>query len=674
MGEDKRRAGPQTTAEAWSGWESDAHVSSRIARVDKASAQQSTLVARQSYDTTTTKSGHGASEREVVDAATILEFLAWGRCKQVDYLSALPTCSEDVAATNIRSSGTSEAMSAWPSPDSYATSSSPLLHLQILLPDREKTFDLVKYHVDCLLWCHCSFHGSTFLHQLERFYSDHDGQVEEAEIQWVALLFAVLAASISCGNRSVVAAWGFRSAEQSTLSQKWFEAARTCLNAGHYMTNLSMVSCQTIATLTMSAHLLGHSDEQAILLACATRIAQSLGLHRLDSTRERSIEVETGRRLWCQLCTQDWFAIAFTECYLISPLHTKSAAPSHCDDDTMQPVEPHEPTISSYCRFLNSIAELMPPLQDDIEASNTLFTKYEKVLAVDKSMRQLAMQTRPSYFGNIRPDNDWPRYITWARRAAAISSSHKIIMIHRKFLSMSYTSLAFAFTRRTCIAASKTILKEFRQALLEDGPVLWIYHAFAVAAAITLSLDILHSDSRDASSAEHEELIIEAITNLRNVTNSKIANRGAVLLESLVKTVQATKAARKPASNEKRPYLHTEYDSPVSKRHKTGDIGKVLQDLQDSSRTTWTGSRWPDPPNNTSMPPLDEVSSSSTIATFTTASQTCPQSVVNPNRSYDAGTFAEVEGIFASLNASFAGTKGDAFGTLLNMSHNYSYA
>ncbi|KAK4561464.1 hypothetical protein LTR86_004782 [Recurvomyces mirabilis] len=670
---DERRAGSQTTTEARSSRVSGAHVSSCIARIYEPSSQRSTLVARQGYDTAA-KSSHGASEREVVDAATILEFLAWGRCKQVDYLSALPSCSEDAAAPSIRSATIADAISAWPSPDGYATSSSPVLHLQILLPDRNKTFELVDYHVHSLLWYHCSFHGSTFLHQLERFYSDHDGQVEEAEIQWVALLFAVLAASISCGNRNVVAAWGFRSAEQSTLSQKWYEAAKACLNAGHYMTNLSIVSCQTIATLTMSAHLLGHSDEQAVLLACATRIAQSLGLHRLDSTRVSSIEVETGRRLWCQLCTQDWFAIAFTECYLISPLHTKSAAPSHCDDETMRSLQPHEPTISSYCRFLNSIAELMPPLQDDIEASNTLFTKYEKVLAVDKRMRQLATQARPSYFGNTRPDNDWPRYITWARRAAAISSSHKIIMIHRKFLSMSYTSSAFAFTRRTCIAASKTILKEFRQALVEDGPTLWIYHAFTVAAAITLSLDILHSDSRDALSAEHEELIMEAITNLRNVTNSKIASRGATLLESLVKTVQATKAARKPASNEKRPYLHTEYDSPVSKRHKTGDIGKVLQDLQDSSRTTWTGSRWPHPPNHTSTPPLDGTNSSSTIATSTTATQTSPQSVDNSNRLDDAEAFAEVEDIFASLNASFAGTKGDAFGTLLNMSHNYNCA
>ncbi|KAJ5133320.1 hypothetical protein N7526_004685 [Penicillium atrosanguineum] len=57
-------------------------------------------------------------------------------------------------------------------------------------------------------------------------------------------------------------------------------------------------------------------------------------------------------------------------------------------------------------------------------------------------------------------------------------------MIHRKFLWSSFTNLAFAFTRKTCIAAAKTIIREQKQVIKEDGPVLWIYHAFSVAASI----------------------------------------------------------------------------------------------------------------------------------------------------------------------------------------------
>ncbi|KAK4901806.1 hypothetical protein LTR27_001578 [Elasticomyces elasticus] len=402
-----------------------------------------------------------ASQREVIDAATILEFIAWGRRKQVTYAT-------DAKANNNANSNDSAGI--WCNPGIIDARRGSLVHLQILLPDPKTVQDLCQYHIDFLLWYHGSFHGSTFMRQLVRFYAEHGGQIDAPaiDLQWVALLFSVLAASISCGSKATVSSWGFGVEEQEMLSVRWLEAVITCLDASNYMASQSVLSCQAISTLTISAHLLGYSDQQAILLAAATRIAQALGLHRLDDSSEKTVEVEAGRRLWSQLCTQDFFSIPFTECYLINPVYSKSSDPLNCNDESLELLPAEVPTVTSYCRFLTSIARLMPQLQDGIEGSKTLFMKYEQVLKFDRTLRSLATEQRPSFLSRTPSE---PDYAPWARRAAAISSSHKIIMIHRKFLSMSFTNTAFTFTRRTCIAASKTILKEFRQATDEDGPV-----------------------------------------------------------------------------------------------------------------------------------------------------------------------------------------------------------
>jgi hypothetical protein len=155
------------------------------------------------------------------------------------------------------------------------------------------------------------------------------------------------------------------------------------------------------------------------------------------------------------------------------------------DDIEMTTLPDNVPTPVTYHRFLYEIAALMPQLQGDLSASLSLFAKYEHVIRYDTKMRTLVSKHVPSCLRNTALEPSWPRYVPWARHCLTISSAHKIIMIHRKFLWPSFTNPAFTFTRKTCIAAAKTITREQKQLVKEDGPVLWIYHAFSVAASVS---------------------------------------------------------------------------------------------------------------------------------------------------------------------------------------------
>ncbi|CAK7200412.1 hypothetical protein SEUCBS139899_003107 [Sporothrix eucalyptigena] len=585
------------------------------------------------FDTAVDNNSHkdrrDTSDTVIKDAASILEFLAWGRRKDPEHHPTTGRRSSGVVGSAIRAeasldldgsvsvgdgsttavSSTADNMSMMPmhpeveepaasgdvnslswraktdapfgsfggiggiGPPGNGSGSSgyndpfgdngsqhPLAVIQLLLPSRRQVEQLVTYHIDCLLWYHASFLAPRFRADLADFYDRHGGSVEggttpnstSVDLQWVALLFAVLAGSLTSATSPQALSWGFREPERHMLCKHWFQAALACMSRDQYMANHSIYSCQAIATMTISAHMLGFSNTQSIQLAAAVRIAQSLGLHRLGEDagrqggRTAQVEAEMGRRVWNQLCSQDWFGIPFSESYLVNPLHSQTSKPANCHDEDIEgapkfptPLPESEPTVSGYCRFLNTIASIMPRLQDGLLAYNTAYTRYQQVLAWDAHMRTLATADRPVFLSSQVPlQPHWPCWIPWARRALAISSGHKIIMIHRSCLSESFTNPAFAFTRHTCIAASKTIIKEYKAVVREEGPVLWVHQAFSVAASIILILDVLHRrPGEERQQAEHERLVEDVVGILRQFPHSMIAVRGIKLLRALLDEV-----------------------------------------------------------------------------------------------------------------------------------------
>lgn len=424
------------------------------------------------------------SSSEVEDAATILEFLAWGRRKDPKYQDLITIGNGNIPQHSPRDIDTDVYTPFFPSKTTL------LSYLQSLLPSRSQLRTLVKYHCDCLLWYHGSFHAVVFSRSLDDFFDKKNGliQLSDMELQWASLLFAIISGSITCAPRSLISSWGFNDDERKELSHRWFQAMNSCLQYSDYMSSHSIFSVQAIATVTHSAHMLGHSNSHPVLLASAVRIAQSMGLHRLgneaESGPDRLIDRELGRRVWCQLCTQDWFSIPFTESYLINRTSFNTAKPRNCNDEDMIMKPDDIPTTTNYMRHHYDVAALMPQVQDAIVSSNTLYTRYEKVLEYDQQLRLLATAGLPYYLQNVPLDPSWPCYVPWARRALAISTSHKVIMIHRKFLGMSFVNPMFSRTRRTCVAAARTIVKELKETE-SDGPVLWIHHAFVVTAGVS---------------------------------------------------------------------------------------------------------------------------------------------------------------------------------------------
>ncbi|KAL5341076.1 hypothetical protein BJX70DRAFT_396132 [Aspergillus crustosus] len=446
-------------------------------------------------------------DTEIGDAATILEFLAWGRRKKAEY------CEDLLSPGDVTAEQTSQDPRGF-NPDRASAEAS----LQLLLPRRALLDRLVAFHCDRLLWYHNSFDPSKFHEEVKIFYRTAHGQPGHPSVdpQWLALLFAVLTGALACAPRPVAQTWGFPAWEQTSLAQRWFKAVSTCLHAADFMACHSPYALQAVATLTMSAHLLGFSNSLSVLLASAARIGQCLGLQ----------ETSRPAGAWRQLCIQDWFSIPFFESYLI-PRPSKAALAA---DETKH----DEPSRSAYSHFFYKVAAVMSSLQDNLKQTHTLYTRYEQVLHHDRTLRVLATENLAPFLQNTPMQENWPCYVPWARRCLAISLSHKVIMIHRKFLALSFRDPAFGRTRRTCVAAARTIIKEQKEARGEAGPVLWIQQAFGVTASIILCLDLFHRPRSDIEATHHRQLINDGLEMLADGPSNMIAKRGVHLLEALL--------------------------------------------------------------------------------------------------------------------------------------------
>lgn len=283
------------------------------------------------------------------------------------------------------------------------------------------------------------------------------------------------------------------------------------------------------------------------------RLGKSKGPPEEDDAESLSevVKEEVSRRIWQQLATQDWFSVPFAETYCtptmtnikfkltasgINPLHFNTRSSQHVDEETMRPIPFSQPSFVDFGNFFFRIASLMPALLDRYYEAPTLDAKYEHVLRFDKMTRELVLSQLPTYLYSQTPvDPAWPPWVVLARRALSISAAHKIIMIHRRFLGMSFHDKRFDFTRRTCLAAAKTIINEMKQDDSDKNPIFWTIQAFSVAAGIILSLD---NFNRHQSTREHEEnrqLITETISILsKSVYISSIAARGTRLLNELL--------------------------------------------------------------------------------------------------------------------------------------------
>lgn len=217
--------------------------------------------------------------------------------------------------------------------------------------------------------------------------------------------------------------------------------------------------------------------------------------------------------------------------------HCSTSLPSNCDDRDLSAQPAFKITTSTYMIVMAKISMLIPGLVDRLFSLPSLFERYEHVINVDRQMRALVGQI-PSILLNKSRDNDNsdPPWLDLARRTLAIAAADKIIMIHRHFLLRSFESPLYLFTRKTCVSAATTILREHKS--LSDSTSkcipIWSHSAFCITAVVVLCLDMLHGGIPRQSHEHQRSLVTQARARLLTHVTDTMARRGVHLIDAML--------------------------------------------------------------------------------------------------------------------------------------------
>ncbi|CAL5868421.1 uncharacterized protein PFLUO_LOCUS2646 [Penicillium psychrofluorescens] len=326
------------------------------------------------------------------------------------------------------------------------------------------------------------------------------------------------------------------------------------LYSSDFLQNISFHALQAIVISTEAAHILGLSQLNATLFNAAVRIAECLGVHKIKDHSTSSaqteeqwaerVEREVGKRVWCQMVIQDHFAIPFTDTYSISPAHFSTGVPLNADDHDLLGMPTNVPTVSSFARVLAKLAALMPELDDGLgpmRQRKPLHEQYLHVMRTDQKMKALVKDI-PSFL--LRPDREKDAQVPWlpiARRSFAITTAEKIIMVHRPFLFHAFVSRLYSYTRRTCVAAATTILREHAKLTQDDNPSIWTHTAFCITAAVILCFELnATSDTPTTTTETYKAAITAARSRLAMREGDVLAHRGVALIDTIFYSEDST--------------------------------------------------------------------------------------------------------------------------------------
>ncbi|KAF2674595.1 hypothetical protein BT63DRAFT_449586 [Microthyrium microscopicum] len=481
--------------------------------------------------------------------------------------------------------------------------------LQSLVPQSLQILQLVDYHELQLLWSHNCLNGPVFRREVASAIKAPGGlQVKNLDLRWTALLFAVMASSLTCAPASFLHNWGFPESQRRTLSERWYKATISCLNLGTYISKPHVYSLQAILVATNSANIIGYASEQFILYGALLRMAQGLGLNRLplspelddldshdgiipQSRRENISSREVGRRLWKNICIQDWLSTQFSGMVSISKQQFTTSIPRRIDDESLRFVDERTPLGIDYTQYVYEVSSLLADFYGAIGGISEDAQQYEIILKFDTKIRALGVGSMATCFNYVRQPARHLPWVDWARRAAIMFQASKTMSLHRNFLLKSFTEPKYAYTRWVSITTSKIVLRE-AEADLDDpeSPKLWTTQAQVVVAARTLCLDIRHRSETEPEYAEHRELIERALDILHKYGDSALASKGIQLITSILRT-------GRPPSQESRDTSMREVDNN-SQDHEEHPVTWPLDSQMSASNMKQHGPETPE-----SLPP-----------------------------------------------------------------------
>lgn len=475
-------------------------------------------------------------------------------------------------------------------------------------------------------WQHCCVHFPTFEREVEAFVgiavpeegnSEYEGY-RAIDPAWLSLFYVICSIAIHQMSEEEGAYCGLGSeTERMRSASVLLHAAMDSLSLADYLVKPSVYSCQTIAILCVAGHNICGSDLLTSLLAIGIKTAQTLGLHALGRTarfleacaaqraqvlhragiqsedmgscrlpdesrrqfaiwKKRIIDLEVGKRVWWAFTQQDYFAIPFSGCFSIVEGQYDTPLPHNCSDEDLEEGrlinrEVSVLTVASKQRFTCHVAKIVCDFFEDLNKTRDMpslsLVKHheDRLRFVTNRFKACLDPTRSE--STKGKHASLPSFTTVLQHYLFISVQHKILVMHRAFLSRDVLAKERALSHSASIETARGVLHELERGLglnaegddrpqldLQSrvhGGALWTIPYHSVAAVTILALDMFEPASDGEQRALRRKEVKRALEALGRFTRkSAIARRGCQLLSDLL--AEGERYDRQPGQPRKR--------------------------------------------------------------------------------------------------------------------------
>ncbi|KAK5265273.1 hypothetical protein LTR96_009175 [Exophiala xenobiotica] len=299
------------------------------------------------------------------------------------------------------------------------------------------------------------------------------------------------------------------------LAEKLYHKAVMVLDLVDFMLEHSIHSLQAICVFLPCAYGFGEYKRALVLLSAATNIAQSMQLHRLDSSSvssastasDQALQLEVKRRIWCFLVIQDTYLIAAKKTYNIILEHCTTSLPAHIEEpagnsnsDELNAVPLETVTQNSYILLHYHLSRVFRTLHSRTGPAPTerpsLDRLYQRVLDADEQLTDF-MELAPSWVKLDERDSladfssPTTRMANSQRRTFQIAFLHMRSKIHQPFYCRAFTDKRFYYSKATCLDSARTLLRIFAEPTDQSLPAMWTVTSHVVCACITIGIHLL---------------------------------------------------------------------------------------------------------------------------------------------------------------------------------------
>lgn len=487
---------------------------------------------------------------------------------------------------------------------------------------------LLELYLEKLEWMHHIIDVPSFCTWCRDLWSDRPKRGRH-DLLRLALLFSILCLSVHFELNKEIRTEIQLYVQPDSTYHRYSQAA---LVAADYLRCHSLAAIQVLITQGLYLVNIGESDAHHANLAIAIRMANTLGISKLDhdSPAHRThlnanlarspAEDELGRRVyWSLICQDAYTASSCNFTYTVPANQIRCQRPANLNDnelyDTAKPAHDLDrPTSMSYHVAkidFALVAKRSVDLYNDhaldhaqtIELESELWMHYDRLpsyLRPDLSelTHNLTHSATLGWGDGLTqawdPITILTNQLRWQRLFMGITLHNRIMRLHRPFLARGYLDPKFRASRIATVKSAHALMDLIARGRQISFPGLrwWVVLVHIFTAAVTLCVDRLlgrHSQLSSEGSEQHSS----QSTNIRHSANqsmldlaldvlqdaashSRAASQAVHIIQRLMQRSQAPSASR-PRKRKDNEHAHSSADRPANKQTRTGSTSTSTQ-------------------------------------------------------------------------------------------------